>query len=225
MRQSTETGFQGPLMGQIYRHWHGPITAAISDSAVPASFVAALTANESGGDPAARAFEPGIFKELQAVLSGQEPRWGSLVAEDLRHAVATELEVQSGQSHAIQNSPVSGLSAQEEALRQLATSWGLTQIMGYHIIHRGRTIQDLLNPLTHYRLAVELLEEFGKRFRLDLSADAEALFRTWNTGRPDGKTADPAYALRGIQRMRIYTAIVRAHRPSIREDHAKSSPQ
>jgi len=30
------------------------------------------------------------------------------------------------------------------------------------------------------------------------------LFRCWNTGRPDGKTADPAYVENGLRRMEIY---------------------
>jgi hypothetical protein len=208
------------LMLQIYEKWHGYMRQATRNSSVPEPFVAALTANESGGDPVARAFEPAIFRQLLAVIRGQESRWGSLVAADLRRVAEGGFQAPSEESGATQNNERSSVAAQQQALRELATSWGLTQIMGYQLIHRKRTLKDLLSPLSHYEIAVELLEEFGKRFRLNIPEDAEALFRAWNTGRPDGKTSDPDYALRGIRRMRIYNAIVQSKAESIREDHA-----
>jgi len=48
------------------------------------------------------------------------------------------------------------------------------------------------------------------------------LFRCWNTGRPDGRTADPAYVENGRRRMEIYRELM-AGRPAARfGDKAKA---
>jgi hypothetical protein len=95
----------------------------------------------------------------------------------------------------------------DEALRELATSWGFVQIMGFHLIGRRGTVHDLVEPRFHYHLANQLLTEFAECYRLDLRRQFEELFRCWNTGRPDGKTADPAYVEHGLRRMEIYGAM------------------
>jgi hypothetical protein len=209
---SSDEKAERALMLRIYRTWGREISEATSNSPVLPSFLAALTANESGGNAAAQVFEPGIYKRLQAVVSGEEPAFGSLVAEDLLSQSLSEFEprieesaLRMIQSTALQ--PDVSEAAREKALREMATSWGLTQIMGYHVIRWKRNIQDLLDPATHFQFAIDLLEELGRRFQLNLSRDFESLFRSWNTGHPSGKTFDPDYAFRGIQRMRIYGAI------------------
>jgi hypothetical protein len=203
------------LMLRIYEKWHSEIVAATRNSALSAPFLAALTANESGGDPLAHAFEAGVYGQLQAVIRGQQPGFGSIVAADLIQLAEQDFEAQQGASAPQTSqgtSQFSGVSpaVQEKVLRQMATSWGLTQIMGYQTIKRKKTVQDLLNPASHYAFAVELLEELGRRFHLNLSEDAEPLFRSWNSGRPNGKTFDCDYVSRGMERLRLYSAIARA---------------
>lgn len=100
-------------------------------------------------------------------------------------------------------------------LRELATSWGLTQIMGYQVVGRKAAIRELLDPQFNYRFAVELLSEFAHRFRLKLSSDFEALFRCWNTGDPEGETFDPDYAARGILRMQLYQNLIERSRSAV----------
>jgi len=94
-----------------------------------------------------------------------------------------------------------------QALRELASSWGFVQIMGFHVIGRNRPVRDLLDPPFHYSLANRLLAEFAASFHLDVSRDAAELFHCWNTGRPDGRTADPAYVENGLRRMEIYREV------------------
>jgi hypothetical protein len=80
--------------------------------------------------------------------------------------------------------------------------------MGFHVIGRHGTVRDLLEPRFHYHLANQLLAEFAASYQLDLAREFEELFRCWNTGRPDGRTADPAYVANGLMRMEIYRALM-----------------
>ena len=96
----------------------------------------------------------------------------------------------------------------DDLLRELATSWGFTQIMGYHLIGRSGTVRDLVDPAYHYRLAVEMLNEFGRQYRLDLASEFPEMFRCWNSGQPNGRTYDPHYVDNGLRRMAVYRQIV-----------------
>ncbi|HTV56335.1 MAG TPA: hypothetical protein VMI06_15640 [Terriglobia bacterium] len=221
---SPEVTAERALMLRIYGKWNGEIVKATRSSSVSAAFLAALTANESGGDPAAQAFEPGIFERLLAVMKGEQPAFGSITAADLvrmaqQGSGALEPNSTLRTTQETKQSAEVSPALQKRVLRQMATSWGLTQIMGYQTINRKETVQVLLDPLSHYELAVELLEEFSRRFHLNPSKDAESMFRCWNTGRPDGKTSDPDYVPQGIQRLRLYSAIAQAASSGQRKDY------
>lgn len=206
-------------MERIHQTWHDTILQATRNSPVVPEFLAALTANESGGNPAARVFEAGVYGRLEAVIKGEDRAFGSLLAADLVAAAVKNFGVQ--EESPVLESPGdlaygSSAAPPERALREMATSWGLTQIMGYQVIRWNRNVQDLLHPVSHYQFAVELLEDLGRRFHLSLAQDFEALFRAWNTGNPGGDTFDPEYAAQGIQRMRIYASIAEGDLDSLR---------
>jgi hypothetical protein len=193
-------------------------------------FLAALTANESGGDPRAKRFEPGVYRRLKEVAAGHLAGYGGITKSLLDSEIAKaqssasqaptagserppedQAETPGGDgaerpkatpSTSSQGPSIAGFA--DDFIRRLATSWGLTQIMGYHLIGRGEPIDRLLDPAFHYRVAVELLESFAARHHLDPRRDFEALFRCWNTGRPDGQTTDPAYAAKGLRRIELY---------------------
>jgi hypothetical protein len=239
---------------RLMRHLIGSVNVYLVetklDTAISAEFLAALTANESGGDPRASRFEPGVYQHLKSVAEGRATRYGSIdkslldkrieqekgsepTAVGSLPAVTGDRPVNSGPQTATTNdakpagpqtpapaktdsyhaehltaafstSCAPALSALEDAaIRRLATSWGLTQIMGYHMLGRPEPVEKLCDPAFHYRLAVRMIEDFAARFHLDPKSDFEALFRCWNTGRPDGKTFDPSYAERGIRRIEI----------------------
>ncbi|HXJ95039.1 MAG TPA: hypothetical protein VMT20_19535 [Terriglobia bacterium] len=266
---------------------------------VPSEFLAALTANESGGDARASRFEPGVYQHLKSVAEGRVASYGSIAKSLLEkeiqresasaqagahqtqtqptgqpsssqttHASAqpgaassghsetggsaggaapagTSAETQAGthvgaqpttanrpQSDEHQAPPTEGkaesyhaehltpafaaksapaLSALDDAaIRRLATSWGLTQIMGYHMLGRPEPVETLCDPAFHYRMAARMIEEFAARFHLDPQRDFEALFHCWNTGRPDGKTFDPSYAEKGMRRIAICRQLLAA---------------
>jgi hypothetical protein len=191
------------------------IQEACRTSPVRAEFLGALTANESGGDPTAVRFEPSVYRHLKAVAAGECPRYGGIGAEALCQELAEVLHPKTGEFHAVflnslfmagQASELSRLA--DEALRELASSWGFVQIMGFHVIGRRGTVRDLREPRFHYRFANQLLAEFAESYQLDLARDFAELFRCWNTGRPDGKTADPAYVEHGLMRMEIYRGLM-----------------
>ena len=108
-------------------------------------------------------------------------------------------------------------ACEDDALRELSTSWGYTQIMGYHMTSRGGTARDLLDPPRHFRVAIELLAEFAEAYQLDLAHEFEEMFRSWNTGRPYGATHDPGYVSNGLRRISLYRermAAASSHSPA-----------
>jgi hypothetical protein len=199
----------------VFTRCDGFIQEACRSSSVPAEFLGALTANESGGDPAAVRFEPSVYRHLKAVAAGERPRYGGIGAAALYEELGEVLHPKTGEFHAMflnslfmagQASELARLA--DEALRELASSWGFVQIMGFHVIGRHGTVRDLLEPRFHYHLANQLLAEFAESYQLDLTREFEEMFRCWNTGRPDGRTADPAYVENGLRRMEIYRALI-----------------
>ncbi len=249
-------------MRRVIASIRGYLSEMEEDIRVPAEFLAALTANESGGDTHAKRFEPGVYEHLKRVAAGQVTSYGSIVKSLLEKEIERESQAQAADHHEAQPAAAAGvaeaanhtaaqataatdaqsdqhpgspaaakaesyhtqhltadfaaasapaLSALEDAaIRRLATSWGLTQIMGYHMLGRPEPVEKLCDPAFHYRLAARMIEDFAARFRLDPRRDFEPLFRCWNTGRPDGKTFDPAYAENGMRRIEICRPLLAA---------------
>jgi hypothetical protein len=184
------------LMHRIRTHWAAQISAACSTSSVPPEFLAALIANESGGDNEnPPRFEPGVYRHLAAVQKGT-PSPGDV----LRHRPA--------HFGAIQQRDLEGFT--DDDLRGLASSWGLTQVMWYHLLSPlGRAAAApklLLGSAFNLHEALRLLAGFAQEFQLDLRIEYEELFRCWNTGRPDGATFDPRYVENGLRRLESYKA-------------------
>lgn len=175
-------------MACVRARWGALIAEACGASSIPPPFLAALVANESGGREGARRFEPRVFAKLKGVRNGKNRGPAPLEPRQLA-------------------------GADEEALSQLATSYGLTQIMGYHVLgDRGKGTGDstttdphrLLDPRFNLQNARRMLAVFCASFDLDPRTDFEQMFRCWNTGRPDGKTFDPQYVEKGLARMKLY---------------------
>jgi len=170
------------LMSKIKSEWGAFIVRAVAGTPLPEAFIAALIAGESGGSNNAKRFEPGVYRHLVRVQAGLSTRYGVLAESDL-----------------------SGLS--DEALRGLATSWGATQVMGYNALCHGVDYLTLETPGVSMALTVRMLLGFAKEFNLDPAKDFGALFKCWNTGRPDGKTSEALYAYNGLGRMRLYAEV------------------
>jgi hypothetical protein len=207
----TNTLAGGELIVRVRDRWGAVIREACRFSSVPPAFLGALAANESAGDPQALRFEPGVYGHLTRVAEGKSPRYGSVTRARMAAEVADILSPKSPAFHAefltlaFASAHAARLAqSPEEALRELATSWGLTQIMGYHMVGRAGTPRDLLEPRFHFRVALELLAEFAERYQLNLARDFEPMLRCWNTGQPYGATSDPSYVENGLRRMELY---------------------
>ncbi len=183
-------------------------------SSVPVEFLAALIANESAANPRAARFEPAVYRHLKAVAEGKSPAYSGIRRESLDAEIEQMLHPKAAAFHGVYlnasftDAHAASLAASSDAaLRDLATSWGFTQIMGYHLVRREGTVRDLFEPRFHFRLALELLAEFGARYDLELGREFDEMFRCWNTGQPYGQTFHPAYVEKGQRRMDIYRVI------------------
>lgn len=194
------------LMQSIKTKYGAAIVAATSASSVPPAFLAALIANESGGMESAKRFEPGVLAALWQVLLGRKAAYGSIGAADLVQFLAGT----AASLRAAQSLPADAF----QRLDALATSWGLTQIMGYEALtqlafagSRSGFIAFMSTPDGSLRVTIQMLADFAQRWQLNLATDADRLFDCWNTGRPHAATADPEYIPRGLARMKIYASL------------------
>src|SRR5437016_11821734 len=155
------------VVARVFQRCHAAIVHACQSSSVPPEFLGALTANESGGNARAARFEPAVYRHLGAVIAGESPAYGSLAADALQAKLGLVAHRKSEDYHAQflnppfaaeQRSVLSEL--EDETLRELSTSWGYTQIMGYHLVGRAGAVPDLLEPDFHFLLALRLLAEF-----------------------------------------------------------------
>jgi len=190
------------LMQSIKQKWGAGITAACALSSVPPAFIAALIANESGGNPDAKRFEPRVLLALWEVLLGRKAAYGSIGRADLVQFVASP-------PLSVYSAPTTLPGDTYQRLDSLATSQGLTQIMGYHVLETELSlggIDNLKSGAGNLTAAIRLLAQFAHRFQLALASDFPPLFACWNTGAPDpAKTFDPNYVPNGLARMKIYS--------------------
>lgn len=180
------------LMESIRQKWGSTIQRMCLTSSVPEEFLAALIAGESGGDPTKSRFEPKVFAQLCAVACGKQAKFGSIGSVALI--------------------PTPGMISFRDGTARLldfATSWGLTQIMGYQVIQFSRGVATLQEPTSNLNAAIILLTQFAAHNHLDLRSEFLELFACWNTGGPDpSKTTDPDYCTRGVMRAGIYSHLV-----------------
>lgn len=184
------------LMASIRARYGVVIDAACAGTEIEPAFLAALVANESGGNLQATRFEPAVLVSLWQVLQGRKAAFGSIGAQDLAAFVFT---------------PVAGAAnnslAAMQRLDRLATSWGLTQIMGYNVLGVLQDPATLATPQACFRVTLQMLADFIKRFGITQTFSSncwERLFRCWNAGSPDSATFDPNYPTLGIARAYIY---------------------
>jgi hypothetical protein len=220
------------LMQQIKSEMGDYIAGAVEGTPFPAALVAALVANESGGLANAQRFEPAVFASLCQVLTGQKVNYAPagckmpIGAVNLMPLVWPQTTLA---SNAVKSTDVFTFPQGILGMMNLATSWGPTQIMGWHSIEFGYQLGDLPNLHTHFEHAVQLLEWFDERYKILAKAGTEfdtaelidlifptpevekffwmvmgEFFHCWNTGSPVAPTYDPDYVANGIARMKLY---------------------
>lgn len=162
------------IASQIRERFGLKIAQAVEGTPVPAKFVAGLIAVEAGKDKkgqiseTAMRFERGVFARLQQVRDGKRSEWSGIKTKDVH-------------------------DASDLSLKALATSYGLTQVMGWHCIHNlNCTVAGLRDPDRHLGHAVKLLmlnSADGDFERQEYVGE----FREWNSGSEKGKTYDVDY--------------------------------
>jgi len=184
-------------MQSIRANCGAAIEAACAVSSVPPEFLAALIANESAGNPNAKRFEKNVLLELWDVLMGRAASFGSIDHDEILEFLFTDTATTVSR-------PSGWISTVLQHLDFLATSWGLTQIMGYEAIALGVPLFSIQSSATNPQIACRMLADFADRSGLDVKKDFSELFDCWNTGRPHARTADPEYIPNGLARMSIY---------------------
>jgi hypothetical protein len=193
------------LMQSIKTKWGTTIDDVCSASSIPPAFLAALVANEDGahgGDPAAKRFEKLALAGFWQVLMGRSASFEGIGKGDLVAYICNS----PGPVYTV---PATIPTDSLNLLDGLACSWGLTQIMGWHVFDLGVTVAELKLPSGNLRAATKLLAKFSARFNLGVTQqrDLGELFDAWNTGRPDGATFDPNYVTNGLARMAAYASL------------------
>jgi hypothetical protein len=192
------------LMQSIKAKWGAQITAACAMSSVPAAFLAGLIANESGGNPLAKRFESHVLLALWEVLLGRKTAYGSITRLSLVGFV-------SGASLPVYTAPATLPADTYQRFDSLATSWGLTQIMGYEVLDsqlNSGPIDNLKTPPADLTVTLRMLTQTAARLGVDVAKDFSEMFDFWNTGRPHAPTFDPQYIPNGLERMKIYAALL-----------------
>lgn len=146
---------------------------------VPFEYIMALIVLECDGNkPSGDRFESKVYSRLKAVAEGRG-KYGSITKEDLVG----------------------------EDLKELATSHGPLQLMGYHSIQLGVCASDLAGDSGVY-LAAEWISSSVKYMSLIMSDRFTDAFHMHNTGRVKPKkgtlTHDPNYCKNGIALLRWF---------------------
>ena len=147
------------------------------------SYLMSLLMLECGGrKPSGARFEPHVFKRLKHVRDGKRAQF--------EHVTPSHLA-----------------DASDEALKNLATSWGPFQLMGYKCILLGVKIQDIRGPEGIDHGADWINRTYGAAMRQGRFRDC---FHMHNAGTPyptSGlpKTHDPQYVPRGMAMMNQFS--------------------
>ena len=165
------------LMFQVYHSLGRKIWEASYGTTIPESYLAAVLSLETSppGNWDSERFEAHVYRRLLA-LKNEGKAFGSIPRKEL-------------------------LQYSDRDLRQFATSYGPTQMMGYHCFKIQCSINELKGPY-HLQWAVTWMEKnyasYARR------GDWEACFRIHNTGRPNGRTYHRNYVQKGLERMEYY---------------------
>ena len=164
-------------------NYHDEIAELAEKHEVPYAYLMSLIVLECGGDkPAGHRFEKHIFNKLKKVQEGKIKKFENIRQEDLAHM-------------------------DDDALKNLATSWGPFQLMGYKAIALGVNVADLRNEETAAEVGVEWIKkEYGHFLTKKKWKDA---FHYHNTGdrfplSGHSHTHNPYYVSDGVKQLKYF---------------------
>ena len=177
---------------QIFDRFGLKVHLACANSIVEESFLAGFIGVEAGIDrngqirEDAKRFEVHVYASLKAVRDGLKRSYNRITKADIANA-------------------------SDDALKNLATSFGMTQIMAWHLIKNLRgTVADLRDPEKHLFYAVELLNLTARKHLLKREYDS--VLRIWNTGSANGKTYHADYVGNALKVKKYYEIILKANK-------------
>lgn len=149
---------------------------------LPSAYFKALIVLEcSGRKPPESRYEPAVYRKLQQVQQGNREKYSGLKQKDL-------------------------LRFSDAELKDLATSWGALQIMGYHSIKMNISLSKLKRGEGLREAILWCKNNYGQYLNRRSYKDA---FHIHNTGRPypkhgSPKTYDPDYIPKGMGYLRVF---------------------
>lgn len=150
---------------------------------VPYAYLMALAVLECSGEkPAGHRFEQHVYRELIKVKEGKRRAYEAVKQEHLE-------------------------ALSEEEIRDLATSWGPFQLMGYKAIGLGVDVEDLSDEEVAAREGARWIQkEYGRFLTRKKWKDA---FHIHNTGKRfplngHSRTHDPYYVSDGVRYMKYF---------------------
>lgn len=144
-------------------------------------FMALIVLECSGNRPSGTRFEPHVFNRLKDVRDGNRRKYENVKPEIIANA-------------------------SDDALKNLATSWGPLQLMGYKCIGMQVNVEDIRGDDAVFYAMSWVNDEYGHLLRKGKFKDA---FHMHNTGRKypligAPKTHDPKYVEKGLNYMDHY---------------------
>ncbi len=180
--QTLKKGRLGSYQSVIY-NYGTEIDVAAKKYDIDASFLKSLCALESSGksNPGSR-FEPHVYQKLKKLKNKEIDRYDCLISRDINNA-------------------------SDEALKNLATSWGPFQLMGYKCLELGMSVKDLRGKNTVDYSVSWISKSYGHLIRAKRFEDA---FHFHNTGKLVPKfgrylTYDKSYVPRGVKYMKYFS--------------------
>lgn len=172
--------YERVTLARVSMRYGAQIEQLVDARDLPASYFEALIFLETGGRPSPRQ-EPAVFEKLRQVRDGERQRLGA---------------VTQGAIH----------DASDEALMNLATSWGPFQILGWHCLEIGILVADIRGEDTLAWGVTWIDKEYGHLLRTERFQDA---FHYHNAGSlyPSSgppRTYHPDYVERGLRSMRAF---------------------
>ena len=170
------------VMFHIYHSLNEEITLAVKGTDIDPAYLAALISLESHppGNKKSKRFEENVYKRLLELKND-----GRSFGRISRSAI---------------------LNRSDNEIRDLATSFGLTQIMGFHCLDLGCSPDDLKGNYHLQWAAAWMQKNYGKKAKQE---DWPSCFRIHNTGHPRGETFRKDYVERGLARMAYYKKWIR----------------
>jgi len=200
------------VMEQVRRDFGPAIATARTGTSVSAAFMAALVVNESSGSAeerlAANRFEKGVLRKIVLAALGIE----TFSDPSLSRPIAQQEWLLEADYAIDRRRPgnCSFMLAGLQNFKELATSWGPMQLMGWHAREWGVGLVEFRCREKHFQHACVLILHFAQKYKLRADRDFRNLFRCWNTGRPRGRTYDPNYVTNGLRRLKLYQQLEQA---------------